>query len=482
MLARLRWALVLAVAVVGAVSVHAAELGALALRLAPTLQSPVLPEVPEVPSPSATSFNPALPDFSSPSRAGCPPLAAERRLALTLMDVVAQVLCQSPGFTQALLLVDEQQAGVDLARAAFRPSFSANAELASNRIPSSNSGSPSLSASGTGSLGMSWVLLDAGARAATLEQSRQLFSAARAGQQTAVLNAANEALRLYVEAATAASRLESTQQTESVARQSLQVAQGRYDAQVAPLAEKLQASTALAQATLERVRADGAWSTSRGLLALAMGLSVQDVLGLAPLDAAFPAGTALMTDAAVEEHPRLRGARAAVLALKSRLDAVRAEGKGSVSLAIGAGSTRDLATSGGRFEHSVSGSVLASIPLFNRTEQQARESQVQAQVASGESALEQVRRDVEADLWRNARLLDTESQNLVAADVLLQTAGQSFQITLGRYKAGVGSMLELLATQAALANARAQQTQARLGLEQARLRLHVASGRMLLKK
>ena len=101
------------------------------------------------------------------------------------------------------------------------------------------------------------MLFDAGARSASVEQSRQVLTSARANQQVAALNTVNEALRLYVEAATAFARLDALRETESVARQSLQAAQFKYDAFVVSLAEKLQAQTALAQATLDRVRAEG---------------------------------------------------------------------------------------------------------------------------------------------------------------------------------------------------------------------------------
>jgi outer membrane protein len=80
------------------------------------------------------------------------------------------------------------------------------------------------------------------------------------------------------------------------------------------------------------------------------------------------------------------------------------------------------------------------------------------------------------------RLLDTETQNLKAAKMLLYAATQSYQITFGRYKAGVGSILELISTQVALSTARSQLTQAQLGHAQARLRLEVASGRVVLNK
>jgi outer membrane protein TolC len=80
----------------------------------------------------------------------------------------------------------------------------------------------------------------------------------------------------------------------------------------------------------------------------------------------------------------------------------RPEGKPNVSLTVGAGSTRDLGTANSRFEHSLSGSLVASVPLFDSTAQQAREQQIQAQVNSREAVIEQVQRDVHAELWRNA--------------------------------------------------------------------------------
>ncbi|MES2401528.1 MAG: TolC family protein [Pseudomonadota bacterium] len=438
----------------------------------------------------ATSNEDAQPDFirmSEPGSVSCREISSQMLKRLTLLDTVKHVLCKTPLYNQAILLVDEQQAGVDLAKSAYRPRVSANAELATNRIPVSNSGSGSLSASGTGSLGISWVLFDSGVRAANLEQSRQTLSSARAAQQNAALNTINEALRLYVEAAAAFSRLEALRETETVARQSLQVAQAKYDAQVASLSEKLQTQTALAQATLDRVRGEGVWETARGVLAVGMGFPVATDLELAPLLEAFPVSGSRRFDmewleSVKRDHPRLRAARADVLALSSRLESVRAEDGVNVSLALGAGSTRDFSARGGRFDSSVSGSVVASIPLFNSAEQQAREGQILAQIGSRKQAILQAEREVESDLWRNLKLLESEIQNLDAANVLLSSAIQSYRITLGRYKAGVGSILELIATQISLASARSQFAQARISQAQARLRLEVAAGRILLSK
>jgi outer membrane protein TolC len=51
---------------------------------------------------------------------------------------------------------------------------------------------------------------------------------------------------------------------------------------------------------------------------------------------------------------------------------------------------------------------------------------------------------------------------VLTAEDLLASAQQSSEVALGRYRAGVGTVLDLLAAQTALADARAQRVQSRL--------------------
>ena len=58
--------------------------------------------------------------------------------------------------------------------------------------------------------------------------------------------------------------------------------------------------------------------------------------------------------------------------------------------------------------------------------------------------------------------LQTSTRRVRTAEDLLASARQSSEVALARYKAGVGTVLDLLAAQSALASARAQQVGARL--------------------
>jgi outer membrane protein TolC len=64
-------------------------------------------------------------------------------------------------------------------------------------------------------------------------------------------------------------------------------------------------------------------------------------------------------------------------------------------------------------------------------------------------------------VWSSYHGARTAAHRVRTARDLLASAQQSEEVATGRYKEGVGSILDLLTAQAALASARAQEVQAR---------------------
>jgi outer membrane protein TolC len=73
-----------------------------------------------------------------------------------------------------------------------------------------------------------------------------------------------------------------------------------------------------------------------------------------------------------------------------------------------------------------------------------------------------VRQQVIFEVFSSYYTLQTATRRVHTADDLLASAEQSTEVALARYKEGVGTVLDLLAAQSALADARAQRIQARL--------------------
>lgn len=398
---------------------------------------------------------------------------------LTLGDALARTLCKSPALRQALAEVADQAAGVELGEVALRPSWNASLEYSTARnFNSTGSSGRTLGAS----LGLSWTLFDFGQRSASLQAARLNLSAAMASQGNALLDSVRELLRLYGEAVVATASLDATTEAEATAARTSAAAQARYDAQVGSQIDRLQAQTALAQATLERVRAQSAWENARGNLALALGADIEQPLRLAEWEVwarppkAAPDLAALRREARAL-HPRLRAAQAQIDSLQARLDAVQAQGKGGVTVSASGGSSRNWGAAGNGNIPTANAAIVASIPLFNGRESNAQQAQILAQKAAREAELETARREVDSQLWQAHQALLTSRQSLLASQRLLASADNTYRVAQGRYRAGVGSILELLNAQAALADARRQRVVAQVDQLTASTQLGLASGR-----
>lgn len=440
--------------------------------------SPALAQVPSMPPEPPTPWSGEAQRWQ-PGSAACTGQADPPWDHLGLGDALARTLCQSPSLRQALANVAEQSAGVDIGEVALRPRWNATADYSSARnFNSSGSSGRTLSASA----GLSWVLFDFGRRSASLQAARQSLAAALASQDSALLEAVRELVRLYSEAVVASAALAASQEAETAAQQTAAAALARYQAQVGNQIDRLQAQTALAQATLARVRAQSAWENARGQLALALGGDIAQALRLADWEpwalqrVSLPDLETLRREAR-QQHPRLRALEAQLAALDARLNAVRADGKGTVSLSASGGSSRNWGAAGQGNIPTANATVVASIPLFNGNETDAQARQVLAQIAAREAEREATQREVDSQLWQAQHALTTSQLSLLASEQLLESASNTLRVAQGRYKTGVGSMQDLLGAQSALADARRQHVTALMERITAQTQLGLAVGR-----
>lgn len=446
------------------------------LRLSDTLA-----RVPDAkPEPVLSPLSTVGADRWQPGNSACAQLAPPRWNGLTLGEALSSALCQSPTLRQALADVAEQSAGVTLGEVARGPRWTASAGYSSSRnFNSSGSAGRTLDAN----VGLSWVLFDFGQRSASLKAARQTLAAAMASQSNAQLEAIRELVRLYGEAVVAAATLEASTEAEASATQTAAAAQARFQAQVGNQIDRLQAQTAQAQATLERVRAQSNWENARGLLALALGADIAQPMRLADWETWALADQDLpdINDLRREvraNHPRLRASQAQIEGLRARVDALQAEGKGSVTLNASGGNSRNWGAAGSGSIPTGNAAVVATFPLFKGRETDAQARQVLAQIDSREAEREATLREVETQLWQAHQALRTSQQSLQASERLLESASGAYRVAQGRYKAGVGSILELLSAQAALAAARRERVIAQVGQLTAQTQLSLATGRI----
>jgi outer membrane protein TolC len=233
---------------------------------------------------------------------------------------------------------------------------------------------------------------------------------------------------------------------------------------LATVADTLQAATALAQAQLAELTAEGQLQVTRGALAAAMGTRADARFEVAasPGDFSMQAVAAsvdtLMAQA-VRERPELAAAQAQVSGAQAQTRVVRSAALPSVIVSGNAGrSFSDISQLNGNTYGLTFG---LSFPVFSgfARRNEIRAAQALVEAAQAEANATQV--EIANQVYTSYSTLQVESARVRAAAQLLASAVESEQVARGRYTEGVGTLIDLLTAQTALATARAQSAQSR---------------------
>jgi outer membrane protein len=317
----------------------------------------------------------------------------------------------------------------------------------------------------TPGLTLSYLLFDFGGRGGHVAAARLQAMAAALSHNAAIQDVVLQIEVAYFQYLANRALLEAQRTTMTEAAANLNAAQERRTAGVATIADVLQARTALSQARLTYETTDGNVQTSRGSLAQAVGLpanasyQVDGSAAQRPV-ASVADGVDALIAAAVRDRPDLRSSRATAEAAQARVTETRARLLPSVTVAANLGLTYSGAIPRGADTYNAA--VALNVPLFAGLSRRydLRASRFAAEAAAGQA--ETVRQQVIFQVFSDYYTLQTATRRVASAEDLLASARQSSEVALGRYKAGVGTVLDLLAAQSALADARAQQVQARL--------------------
>ncbi len=407
---------------------------------------------------------------------------------LALFDVVDLALCNNPQTRSLWASARAQAAALGVSISAYLPTLSAQANATRTLSEISSQGATTTTRSNSKGVGLtaSYLLYDFGVRSANVEAAKQLLFAANATRDATLQVSFLVAVQSYYALLSARASVESTKVAEQSAHESLNAAQARYEAGVATPADKLQAQTALAQATLNVITAQGAERTAQGTLANVMGFDANQPFDLVPAATQEPDQVAeqdigKLIEQARHSRPDLAAADAQIKAAEAQLDANRAANWPTITLNASSGyqeapGTTIVNSSTATRSNSIGVSV--NFPLFTgmRNNYLIRSSEyaLQGKIADRDLLANQVALDV----WKAYQNLLTNSQALRTAHALVDSAEQSEKMTLGRYKAGVSnaSIIDVLNAQSALASARQQLVAALYNFQVSRVALAQAIG------
>jgi TolC family type I secretion outer membrane protein len=399
---------------------------------------------------------------------------------LVLADVVDLTLCNNPQTRSLWVNARIQAANVGVGMSAYLPTLTAQGSESRNF--SNSAGKTSNYNSRSASLTAGYLLFDFGGRSATLENSKQLLVAATATRDATLQTNFLSAVQSYYALLSARASVDALLVAEASAKESLAAAEARYSAGVATPADKLQAQTALSQARLNLITAQGAARSAQGTLANVMGFDASLPFSLQSLPESMPdpvveQDIGKLIAEARQKRPDLQAAEAQIKAAEAQLTATRSTGLPTLSLNASTGSQ---SISGSSNTGNSSIGVTLNVPLFTGTRNTYQNRAAELQVESKVAARDLLANQIALDVWKTYQTLLTNSQSLLAANDLVASAEQSERMTLGRYKAGVANMsiLDVLNAQSILASARQQRVASLYNFQASRLALVQAIGQL----
>lgn len=408
----------------------------------------------------------ALPEIPSGGAAAVP------ATPLSLAALTELALQNQPATRAAWAAARAEAAAYGGARSAYLPTLDGliSAVVSSGSDPADDTESRLAT-----SLTLGYVLYDFGGRAARVDAARFRLLAANLSQNRVLQDVVLRVEQAYYQYSGDQQLAEATRQTVANAEAAVAAANARRQTGIATVGDVYQAETALAEARLQMQRALGQVAVSRGALANAVGLRVTRSLTLEPPPEQPPVDTVRLAvdtylDRARRERPDLAAAEAEARAARARVDAAAAGGRPTIEFGASAG------YAAGPDSGAASAAINLRVPLFNgyRTRYAVREAQAQADALA--ATRDRIGQQVELDVWTAYYELDTASAAIGSAQAFLKSATQAHQVAEARYRAGVGTLLDLLSAQAAEANARVALIQSQLAWYSALSRLNHAVG------
>jgi outer membrane protein len=400
----------------------------------------------------------------------------EARIAkLTLPDLIDLGLLNNPQTRQSYATARAAGATIGAAYGKYLPQVTVNGSAeregsTSSGLGSSTSGGAVISGGGNWhsllqpSATGSWLLFDFG-RSASIEYAKEDAYAASFTHNFTVQGVVLAIEQAYFNYNAAKAVRDGDIESVKEDSTNLAAAKERHDAGVATISDVLVAQSTLSAEDFQLETDEGTVQTTRGALAVAVGFPANLPYDITPEPPNVPiAGIADSIDnlvqVAVDKRPDLQSYRAQARQAHANIGVIKGEGLPSLSLGSNVSHTFYEKTTG-LDGSTYSGQVGISWPIFQGFTNAFNVLQAKELAKASDANAEYQRDQVVYQVFTSYYNMRTATAHVKSANDLLTSSQQSYDVAIGQYKEGVGSILTVLTAQAALATARSQQAQAR---------------------
>jgi outer membrane protein TolC len=338
-------------------------------------------------------------------------------------------------------------------------------------------------------LGLEYDVFDFGRRGARLESSKALQLASAAAFQRSNQDVAFHVVTAYYDLLTTQERLDATRQILKTAETTQQAAEAQLAQGRATLPDVLNAKAASAQAAYDLEASVGAETEARVALREAIGVDPSDEIAVeAPADASQPAeistSAAKLVELAMQDRPDLKDLSERLHSADEEFSAARAENRPSFHLDASAAQSAIWPT----VDYGALGNANQTIWNVGLTVQWSvfdggrRRNEIRLADSRRREAAEALREGqdrVAREVWTSYVQFRTAVRQQQAAETLLTSASTSYDASLDAYRYGVKNLVDLVAAENQLAQARLAHVQSHSNVRVSAVNLDYKTGNLL---
>jgi TolC family type I secretion outer membrane protein len=422
--------------------------------------SPASPAVPWNPTPEARAEQKPTPPPEIPEK------YRKEKTVLSLAEVIDIALRNNPVTRASWAQARSAAAVLGQKRSEYYPEIDFNGNITREKTTGTGGRQAFFQTTHGPGATLSWLLLDFGGRSGDIEEARQALFAADWAHNATLQNVVLDVTSSFYLYGNAKELLVAQEASVAESQRNYDAANERHAAGVSTIADVLQAKTALSQDTLALETVRGQIQTIRGELATAIGVPANIPVEIADLpetvDVERVTGSIdALIEEAQRERPDLGAARAAAEKAHTHIGTARAELLPVISAFGSANRISYTSPSGVPYQTTYTGGIQLTVPIFDGWRRVYDVRQAEEDAKAAQALAETLEQRVILQVWTSYFNVRTAAQRVHTSRDLLESAGQAAEVTAGRYKSGVGSILDLLTSQRNLALARAQDVQAR---------------------
>ncbi len=403
---------------------------------------------------------------AAPPKSVMQPTPAPTTLSLAQAEQIALAL--SPQLALARATVEQQQAGIGIARSGELPSIAGSAATrrGQTQITTSNgqggtTSQPFLTTQNSASVSLSQLILDGGRVNAEVQAARYSTDAAKLtllrDVQTVLLTVAQQ----YYAALQARHQLQASKQSLSVAQVQEKLVEAQYRAGVASKADVLTAQLPVAQAELAVASAQNGEAENVAALLTTLGLEANRPVALqddTSVSASNLDANAVLSSALVERTD-LSAAKASVTSAQASVRAAKLQWFPAIAGTATSGTATTGQSSSNYAANWSLGATLA-FPIYTGGLIKSEVDQASALEAQAQANYNSARLNVYLNVQQAYLGLLTAASSLNAAKAALDQARVVVNVTNAQYKSGVTTLPLLLNAQSQLTTAQSNYVQA----------------------